>query len=137
MAAEELVPARQAGGEVARGQAAFLGQLARLAADRLYAADRVGADIHVVEEPGNCHMRNGRITDPALGDLANAALTRPGRPVNRYQGRDVNPLGGCCYQQFRREERVMYHKRWALAGAAATALSVLAGLAMAAPAGRW
>jgi hypothetical protein len=28
----------------------------------------------------------------------------------------------------------MYHKRWALAGAAATALSVLAGLAMAAPA---
>src|SRR5256886_17570844 len=28
----------------------------------------------------------------------------------------------------------MYHKRWALAGAAVTALSVLAGLAMAAPA---
>src|SRR6476660_2307681 len=28
----------------------------------------------------------------------------------------------------------MYHKRWGLAGAAATALSVLAGLAMAAPA---
>src|SRR5262249_20921355 len=78
------------------------------------------------------HMRNDGIRDPP--DSANGALTHPVGPANRHQGRNVIPLGGCCYQQLHGEERDMYHKRWALVGAAATALSVLAGLAMAAPA---
>jgi len=53
-------------------------------------------------------MRNGRITDPAAGDPANGALMRPAGPVNQPQGRDVNPLGGSCYQQLPRKERDMY-----------------------------
>src|SRR6478752_7353255 len=79
-------------------------------------------------------MRNGRITDPAPGGPANGALTRPPGLVNRHQGRDVNPLGGPAISSSMERSGVMYHKRWALAGAAATALSVLAGLVMAAPA---
>jgi len=50
-------------------------------------------------------MRNGRITDPAAGDPANGALTRPRRPANLHHERNVNPLGGVCSQRLHRGER--------------------------------
>ena len=47
---EQLVPPGQAGGQVARPDAALFGQLAGLAVDRLHAADRVGALVRVREQ---------------------------------------------------------------------------------------
>ena len=49
---EQLVPAREAGGQVAGLDAAFLLQFARLAVDRLHAPDGVGPDVRVGEELG-------------------------------------------------------------------------------------
>ncbi len=49
---EQLIPARQPGGQVGGPDAALLQQLAGLAVDGLHPADRIGPDVHVVEQFG-------------------------------------------------------------------------------------